>query len=285
MAYWEACGRTIISGTVPRVMGIVNVTPDSFSDGGRASECGAAVAQALGLLDAGADLLDIGGESTRPGSQPVALDEELRRVVPVIEGVADRSRAPLSVDTSKAEVARRAIRAGARIVNDISALAREPDMVRVVSESGAGVILMHMRGEPATMQDDPRYDDVVAEIYEFLARRIEWAESRGIARARIAVDPGIGFGKTLEHNLALLRNLARFANLGCALLVGTSRKGFLGALTGRPVDRRAAASVASALAAVAQGANIVRVHDVAETADALKVWTALRSSGVSPDDE
>lgn len=276
MAYWEARGRTIVSGTVPRVMGIVNVTPDSFSDGGRTSSRDAALAHALQLVDDGADLLDIGGESTRPGSQPVTLEVELRRVVPVIEAIADRCRVPLSVDTSKAEVARQALRAGASIINDISSLASEPEMVHVVSESGAAVILMHMRGSPATMQEDPRYDDVIGEVCEFLARRVEWAEAHGIPRARIAVDPGIGFGKTLEHNLVLLRNLERFANLGCALLVGTSRKGFLGTLTGRPVGRRAAASVASALAAVSRGANIVRVHDVADTVDALKVWCALR---------
>jgi dihydropteroate synthase len=272
---WEACGRTIVAGRVPRVMGIVNATPDSFSDGGRAATTDAAVAHAFALVAEGADLLDIGGESSRPGADPVGLDEELRRVVPVIEAIVPRVNVPISVDTTKAAVARRAIEAGAVIINDITALSGDPDLADVVAETGAGVVLMHMRGTPRTMQDDPRYDDVVAEVYDFLARRIEWAESRGIPRSRIAIDPGIGFGKDFEHNLELLRNLERFATLECALVIGVSRKGFLGNLTGRSVTERAAASVAASLAAALKGADVVRVHDVAAMADTIKVWTAL----------
>jgi dihydropteroate synthase len=275
MTRWEACGRAIVAGDVPGVMGIVNVTPDSFSDGGLAGTVEGAVAYALRLVAEGADLLDLGGESSRPGAEPVALDEELRRVIPVVEALKPRVAVPISVDTTKAEVARQALRAGASIINDIRGLDGDPDLARLVAEAGAGVVLMHMAGTPRTMQVDPRYDDVVREVRDDLARRIERAEASGIPRERIAIDPGIGFGKTFEHNLELLRNLDRFANLGCALLVGTSRKGFLGTLTDRPVGERATASVVSSLAAVARGANVVRVHDVGPMVDALKVWTAL----------
>ena len=253
MTRWEACGRAIVADDVPRVMGIVNVTPDSFSDGGLAGTLEGAVAHALHLVAEGADLLDLGGESSRPGAEPVPLDEELRRVIPVVEALAPRVAVPISVDTTKAEVARQALRAGASIINDIRGLDGDPDLARLVAEAGAGVVLMHMAGTPQTMQVDPRYDDVVREVRDDLARRIERAEASGIPRDRIAIDPGIGFGKTFEHNLELLRNLDRFANLGCALLVGTSRKGFLGTLTGRPVGERATASVVSSLAAVARG--------------------------------
>ena len=275
MTRWEACGRAIVADDVPKVMGIVNVTPDSFSDGGLAGTLEAAVAHALHLVAEGADLLDLGGESSRPGAEPVPLDEELRRVIPVVEALAPLVAVPISVDTTKAEVARQALRAGASIINDIRGLDGDPDLSRLVAEAGAGVVLMHMAGTPQTMQVDPRYDDVVREVRDDLARRIERAEASGIPRDRIAIDPGIGFGKTFEHNLELLRNLDRFANLGCALLVGTSRKGFLGTLTGRPVGERATASVVSSLAAVARGANVVRVHDVGPMVDAIKVWTAL----------
>jgi dihydropteroate synthase len=275
MSRWEARGRPLASRDAPRVMGIVNVTPDSFSDGGRSASVGDAVARALALVAEGAHLLDVGGESTRPGSSPVPLDEELRRVLPVITALAGQVDVPLSIDTTKAEVARAALAAGASIVNDITALAGDPAMVAVVRDAQAGVVLMHMRGEPRTMQDDPRYDDVVPEVRDFLARRIAWAEARDIPRSRIAVDPGIGFGKTAAHNLDLLRNLDQFATLGCALLVGVSRKGFLGGLTGRPVAQRGAASVAASLAACVRGAAVVRVHDVGPMADALKVWAAV----------
>jgi dihydropteroate synthase len=276
MARWEACGRAIVTGPIPRVMGIVNVTPDSFSDGGRAVSRDAAIAHALRLVDEGADLLDIGGESSRPGAEPVPEDEELRRVLPVVEALAPRVPVPISVDTTKAGVAVRALRAGASIVNDITALRGDPDLPRVVAESGAGVVLMHMAGAPRTMQDDPRYDDVVGEVRDFLAGRIAEVESLGIPRARVAIDPGIGFGKTLGHNLEVLRNLDRFATLGCAVLIGTSRKGFLGALTGRPVAERVTASVVSSLAAATRGAHVVRVHDVAPMVDAIKIWAELR---------
>ena len=275
MTRWEACGRAIVAGGVPKVMGIVNVTPDSFSDGGMAGTLEGAVAYALRLIAEGADLLDLGGESSRPGAEPVPLDEELRRVIPVVEALRTLVTVPISVDTTKAEVARQALRAGASIVNDIRGLDGDPELSRLVAEAGAGVVLMHMAGTPQTMQVDPRYDDVVREVRDDLARRIERAEASGIPRDRIAIDPGVGFGKTLAHNLELLRNLDRFANLGCALLVGTSRKGFLGTLTGRPVGGRATASVVSSLAAVARGANVVRVHDVGPMVDAIKVWTAL----------
>ena len=275
MTRWEARGRIIVADGVPKVMGIVNITPDSFSDGGLAGTLEGAVSHASHLVAEGADLLDLGGESSRPGATPVSLDEESRRVIPVIEALAPLVRVPISVDTTKAEVARRALRAGASIINDIRGLDGDPDLARLVAEAGAGVVLMHMAGTPQTMQVDPRYDDVVREVRDDLARRIERAEASGIPRERIAIDPGIGFGKTFAHNLELLRNLDRFANLGCVLLVGTSRKGFLGTLTGRPVGGRATASVVSSLAAVARGANVVRVHDVGPMVDAIKVWTAL----------
>jgi dihydropteroate synthase len=257
-------------------MGIINVTPDSFSDGGRFVSVDSALAQAEALVEAGADLLDVGGESSRPGADAVALDEELCRVIPAVEAIAARVKVPISVDTAKAEVARQALQAGAEIVNDITAMAGDPAMARVVADARAAVVLMHMRGTPQTMQRAPYYDDVVSEVHAELARRIAVAESVGIARARIAIDPGIGFGKTFDHNLELLRNLPKFADLGCAIMVGTSRKGFLGTVARRPVTERGVASVASALAACATGAHIVRVHDVAETSDAIKVWTAVR---------
>jgi dihydropteroate synthase len=227
-------------------------------------------------------LLDLGGESSRPGSEPVPVEEELRRVLPVVEALAAEVDVPVSIDTTKAEVARRALRAGAAIVNDITAMAADPDMVRVVAEAGAGVVLMHMRGVPRTMQDDPRYDDVVREVYDFLAHRLDWAVARGIPRERIAVDPGIGFGKTAAHNVEILRNLRRFDTLGSVVLIGTSRKRFLGTITGRGVDERATASAVSSLAACAVGARVVRVHDVAATVDAVKVWGAIRGWGGSP---
>jgi dihydropteroate synthase len=266
---------------IPKVMGIVNTTPDSFSDGGRIAGPAAAVQHARRLVSEGADLLDLGGESSRPGSVPVPLDEELRRVIPAIAAVAPEAGVPISVDTTKAEVARQALDAGAAIINDISALGGDPEMPRVVAATGAGVVLMHMQGVPQTMQVNPHYDDVVREVYDFLARRVEWAEAQGIPRERIAIDPGIGFGKTIEHNLEILRNLARFDTLGCALLIGTSRKGFLGTITGRGLRERATASVVSSLAACLAGARVVRVHDVAPMVDAIKVWTAVRPWGDS----
>jgi dihydropteroate synthase len=274
---WEAGDRVIVTATdrVPRVMGIVNVTPDSFSDGGRYRDHADAVAHGLRLVDEGADLLDIGGESSRPGAAPVLLDEELRRVIPVVETLARRVGVPISVDTTKAEVARQALEAGAVIINDIRALGGEPAMAEIAAAHRAGVVLMHMAGTPLTMQQDPCYDDVVAEVRDALAERLAAAERLGIARSRIAIDPGIGFGKRTAHNLDLLRNLDQFATLGCVIVIGISRKGFLGKITGRPTGDRTMASVVSSLAAVRKGASVVRVHDVAPMVDAIRTWSAI----------
>jgi dihydropteroate synthase len=277
MTSWLARERPILDGTsaAPKVMGIVNVTPDSFSDGGRFGTFDEALRHARELIEQGADLLDIGGESTRPGSEPVSVVEELRRVLPLIEALRAEIDVPISIDTTKAEVARRALEAGASIVNDVTGLTGDPGMLPLAAETGAGVVLMHMAGTPRTMQLDPRYEDVVTEVHDALAERIEVAEAAGIPRERIAIDPGIGFGKTFDHNRELLRNLGRFGNLGCAVLIGTSRKGFLGTITGRPVDQRQTASVVSSLFATTRGAGIVRVHDVGAMVDAIKVWSAL----------
>lgn len=273
-ATWESSDRILVDGPVPRVMGIVNVTPDSFSDGGRWAEHDAAVAHGERLASEGADILDVGGESTRPGSDVVPIAEEIRRVVPVIERLNALGVA-ISVDTMKPEVAREAVAAGARIINDVSGL-RDERMAEVAAETGAAVVVMHMRGTPQTMQDDPRYDDVVAEVVDYLAGRIRWCESRGIPKARIAIDPGIGFGKTYEHNRDLLRRLDRFATLDCALLLGISRKGLLKTMTGKGMDQRLTASVVSSLAGCTLGANVVRVHDVGPMIDAIKVWNEIR---------
>ncbi len=276
MCRWEARGRLILDETDlrPRIMGILNLTPDSFSDGGRLESIEAAVVEGQQRIRDGADILDLGGESTRPGSRPVTPEEECRRVFPVVERLAGAPDIPLSIDTTKAEVAAGALARGASIINDITALDGDPAMAEVVAGSGAGVVLMHMQGTPATMQDAPHYGDVVGEVLEFLEERVEWCVSRGIPRSRIAIDPGIGFGKTYGHNLQLLRSLRRFANLGCVVLVGTSRKGFLGVLTGQEVANRTVASVVSALAACDLGAGVVRVHDVRAMSDALAVWGA-----------
>jgi dihydropteroate synthase len=261
------------------VMSIVNVTPDSFSDGGTAFAPDLAVRAALQALSDGADILDIGGESTRPGATPVPLDEEWARIAPVIAGVLKRCPDTIiSVDTYKPEIARRAVAAGALIVNDITGLDPSGNMTEVVAQSSAGVVIMHMQGTPATMQIKPEYEDVVGEVISFFHRRIQTAVQAGIAKERIAVDPGIGFGKTLEHNLTLLRNLDKFAELGCALLIGTSRKRMIGDITGRPVGERTAGSVASALHAAWSGADVVRVHDTAATVDAIRVWNALETT-------
>jgi dihydropteroate synthase len=271
---WESRDRLIVDGFVPKVMGIVNVTPDSFSDGGRWFSTDAAVSHGLQLVKDGADLLDVGGESTRPGSEVVSVEEEVRRVVPVVERLVRETGVPISIDTTKPEVARQAVLAGASIVNDVSAL-REPGMVEVVSSTGAAVVLMHMQGTPQTMQDDPRYDDVVAEVRSYLLDRIAWCEARGIPRSRIAVDPGIGFGKTFEHNMALLRNLDQFANLNSVLLIGISRKGLLKTITGRGMAQRSTSSVVCSLAGCQQGASVVRVHDVGPMVDAIRVWNEV----------
>jgi dihydropteroate synthase len=273
MNEWFARGRSLLPDARPRIMGILNVTPDSFSDGGLSDSLGSALARGLELVGEGADIIDVGGESSRPGATPVSPDEELRRVMPVVEALASSIEQPISIDTWKALVVRKCLEAGASIVNDITALG-DPEMAEVVAEYDAAVVLMHMQGTPQTMQVAPQYDDVVAEVVDFLARRIEQAEAAGISRDRIAIDPGIGFGKRTEHNLLLLRNLERFASLGRPLLIGTSRKGLLGKITGRGPGELATASVASALAAIARGARVVRVHDVGPMADAIAVWEA-----------
>ena len=260
----------------PRIMGILNVTPDSFSDGGRFLDPGAAQAQARAMAEA-ADVLDIGGESTRPGAAEVAVAEEVARTAPVIAALREGGLTlPISVDTRKARVARAALAAGAGIVNDVAAMGFDPEMASVVAETGAPVILMHSIGTPATMQDDPRYEDVLLDVYDFLKARIAVAEAAGIARARIMVDPGIGFGKTAAHNLALIRGLGLFHDLGVPVLLGASRKRFIGAIGGEDVAlRRMPGSVAVALAGVAQGAQMLRVHDVAEMRQALRLWQAV----------
>ena len=263
----------------PRIMGIVNVTPDSFSDGGDYLDPQRAVAHGLALRQAGADILDIGGESTRPGAPPVDPQEERRRVVPVVRGLADAG-CVVSIDTRHASVMQAALDAGAAIVNDVTALAGEPDSMGVVAGAGVPVVLMHMRGEPRTMQDDPRYDDAVLDVYDALDRRVTAAEAAGIPRGRVVVDPGIGFGKSLTHNLAILARLAVLRGLGCAVLVGASRKRFIGALSrGEPPKQRLAGSIAAGLTAIDHGADIIRVHDVAETAQAIAVHTAVRAAG------
>lgn len=257
-------------------MGIVNATPDSFSDGGQYHHRDAAIAHAQQLLAEGADIIDIGGESTRPGALPVSVQEELDRVMPIIEGLPG---VPISIDTFKPLVMREAITAGAVMVNDINALQDEAAM-KIVAARKVAVCLMHKRGDPQTMQQQPHYEDVVAEVSAFLSARIASAEAAGIARERIVIDPGFGFGKSLGHNLALLRELHRFTALGVPLLAGLSRKSMLGALTGRDAVERLPASIAAALIAAQQGAKIVRVHDVAATVDALKILNAVSGETV-----
>jgi dihydropteroate synthase len=267
------CGKFQFDLARPLVMGIVNVTPDSFSDGGRHASTAAAIAHAQQLIRDGADILDIGGESTRPGAASVSEQEELDRVLPVIEGLRGISL-PISIDTCKAGVMRAALAAGASMVNDVNALQAE-GALQVAAQSDAAICLMHKQGDPQNMQQQPHYQDVVAEVSKFLRERIAAAEAAGIARERIVIDPGFGFGKTLAHNLDLLRGLEAFRALGVPVLAGLSRKSMLGAITGREVGERVAASVAAALLAVQRGAAIVRVHDVRETVDALKVWQAI----------
>ena len=269
------CAGRILRLDVPRVMGIVNVTPDSFSDGGLHFDEGAAVAHGLTLVAEGADLLDVGGESTRPGAEPVSPEEELRRVVPVVARLARETALPISVDTSRPEVMRAAVEAGAGMVNDVRGL-RAEGALDTVAALGVPVVLMHMLGEPGSMQAAPDYDDVVGEVHRFLAERIFAAEMAGIAKKRIVVDPGFGFGKTRAHNLQLLARLERFTELGVPVLAGLSRKHTIGELTGRerPAER-VHGSVAAHLVAAQRGAKLLRVHDVAATVDALKVWNAV----------
>ncbi len=268
------CGRFALSLDRPLIMGILNVTPDSFSDGGRFFSPAAALDHAQRLLDEGADLLDIGGESTRPGAAPVPEQEELERVIPVLEALR-RMAIPLSVDTRKPAVMRAALAAGADMINDIGAF-RSEGALEALARSNAALCMMHMQGEPRTMQAQPSYGDVVAEVTAFLAERVAAAEAAGISRERLVIDPGFGFGKTLADNLALLRHLPQLAHFGVPVLIGLSRKSMLGELTGRAPSARGAAGLAAMLMAVESGAKIVRVHDVADTVDALKVWQAVR---------
>jgi dihydropteroate synthase len=274
-----------VCGVRPAVMGIVNVTPDSFSDGGRYFGADAAVARGLELVAAGADLLDVGGESTRPGADPVELDEELRRVLPVVEALSVQSTVPVSIDTTKAAVAAAALSAGARVVNDVSAGRREPEILDVVAAGGAGYIAMHMLGEPRTMQDDPKYDDVVREVGDALVERLDVARAAGIAEAALAADPGIGFGKTLDHNLALLARVSELCDrVQVPLVVGASRKSFLGRILGdsgavsgeASPDQRDDATLATVVWALDRGAAVVRVHDARRAARAVALLDALQ---------
>ena len=272
-------GRTLTLDR-PRVMGIVNVTPDSFSDGGAHDTLEAALAHGLKLAEEGADILDVGGESTRPGAADVSVEEELRRTIPVIERLAKETSLPISIDTSKPEVMRAAVQAGAGMINDVYALRRE-GALDAAAGLGVPVVLMHMQGEPRSMQDAPQYDDVVATVHRFLAERIFAAEMAGIAKKKIIVDPGFGFGKNTQHNLALLAQLERLAELGVPVLAGLSRKRTIGEIVGRSDPReRAAGSVAAHLIAAQRGAKLLRVHDVAATVDALKVWDAIASQAM-----
>ena len=259
---------------LPAIMGIINVTPDSFSDGGQFHEPQAAVEHALRLAAAGASILDFGGESTRPYAAPLSADEELARIAPVVEAVASRTATVISIDTSKATVAKAAIEAGAEILNDVTGLEGDPEMIPLAVQSGVAVCAMHMQGTPQTMQDSPHYDDVVAEIHEYLRQRRDTFLAAGIARDRICLDPGIGFGKTHQHNLTLLANCHRFHDLGCPLLVGHSRKGFIGKVLGDKDVDRTAGSIGVALSLAVQGVQVLRVHDVAEVDQALKLFAA-----------
>ena len=275
------CGGRVLVLDRARIAGIVNVTPDSFSDGGAFASPGAAIEHGLRLVDEGADLLDVGGESTRPGAAAVDPAEEIARVAPVIEGLARATGVPIAVDTSKPEVMQAAVAAGAGLVNDVHALRRE-GALEAVAALAVPVVLVHMLGEPRTMQDDPQYEDVVGEVHRFLTDRLFACQMAGIERRRIVVDPGFGFGKTLAHNLALLRALARFAELA-PVMAGLSRKASIGTLTGRPDPAaRVAGSAAAALIAVQRGAAIVRVHDVAATREALAVWQAVAAGDTAP---
>jgi dihydropteroate synthase len=264
----------------PKLMGVVNVTPDSFSDGGQYLDPAAAIRHGEELVGDGAAILDVGGESTRPGAVEVDEAEELRRVEPVVAGLA--GKAAISIDTSKLAVAAAALNAGASIVNDVTAFQHDPEMAALCGDRGVGVVLMHMPGNPRTMQDDPRYDDVVDDVKAFLAGRMEFALGEGIAEERIWLDPGIGFGKTLEHNLELLRRLGELRELGRPLVIGTSRKSFIGKVDGSAVEDRIGGSLASAVLAAAEGADVLRVHDVAETAQALLIASTILEPAAGP---
>lgn len=273
-AHWQLRTRRLDLPRRPLVMGILNVTPDSFSDGGQFDDLQAALNHGVRMAAAGADLIDIGGESTRPYSEPISAEEELRRVLPVVQGLAERVGAVLSIDTSKALVAKEALAAGAEVINDVTALTGDPRMIEVALETCAGVCAMHMRGTPQTMQEQPVYDDVVAEIFAYLKCRRDALFAAGIDRDRLALDPGIGFGKTHEHNLTLLRDCHRFHALGCPLLVGHSRKGYIGKVLGDKMADRMAGTLGVSLSLARQGVQVLRVHDVGPTREALLLFEA-----------
>ena len=275
---WNCRGREVVCGERTLIMGILNATPDSFSDGGRFDGAKKAIEHGLQMVEAGADIIDVGGESTRPGAAPVPASEEIARTVPVIEKLREQTDCLISIDTMKASVARAAVEAGADIINDVSALT-DPAMAAVVAETGAGLVLMHMRGTPQTMQANPDYADAVSEVRAFLEERLAFAVGRGVAKAQIALDPGIGFGKNDEHNVALLRHLPELVALGRPVLIGASRKGFIGRLLGCEVDERLAGSLAAGVFAVMRGAHILRVHDVKESCDAMRLVDTLRIQG------
>jgi len=263
-------GKKFNTGSAPLIMGILNTTPDSFFDGGRYGSYKSAVERAVKMIDEGADIIDIGGQSSRPGSKPVDPGEELKRTIPIIKYIHDNYNALISIDTCRSEVAEGAVSAGAHIINDISAFTMDEDMAQVASKSGAAVVLMHMKGNPEDMQDDPQYSDVVDEIYEYLDRRASHAVKSGISADKIIIDPGIGFGKTLEHNLAILNKISEFSSMGFPVLVGASRKSFIGKILDLPVEERLEGSIAAAVWVIVNGANILRVHDVSATARAVK---------------
>ncbi len=272
------CAGKRLDLSQPAAMGVLNITPDSFSDGGRYLSLDAALRRAESMVEEGAAIIDVGGESTRPGAPPVSVQEELDRVLPVVERLARELPIPVSVDTSKPEVMREAARAGAGLINDVRAL-QMPGAVDAALVSRLPICLMHIRGEPATMQQEPRYSDVVSEVHAFLAERVQVCQAAGIPRERILVDPGFGFGKTLDHNLRLLRHLDRFTDLAAGVLVGISRKSMIGLLLNAPVDERLNGSLAAAVIALWQGAKIIRTHDVRETVQALYVCAAARAAG------
>jgi len=272
---WKLRARELRFGRLPRLMGIVNVTPDSFSDGGLYQDPSAAIAHGLQLASEGAAILDIGGESTRPYATPVATADELRRVIPVVQALAEQTSAAISIDTSKADVAAEAIAAGAEIINDVTGLEGDPDMIAAAVESGAGICAMHMQGTPQTMQDDPQYENVAEEIYGYLRLRREALLTAGIGRERICLDPGIGFGKTHQHNLELVAACRRFHSLGQPLLVGHSRKGFIAHVIGDKECDRTPGTIAVALALARQGVQVIRVHDVAAVRQALLLYEAV----------
>lgn len=275
VASWRLRTRSLTFSHVPRLMGIINVTPDSFSDGGKFYEPSQAIEQALWLVEQGADILDIGGESTRPYSTPVDTDAELRRVLPVVQAVCERTDVPVSIDTSKARIAAEAIAAGAEIINDVTGFEGDPDMVRLAVDTGAAVCAMHMQGTPQAMQGDPAYDDVVEDIFQYLGNRRDALVAAGVDRERICLDPGIGFGKTHQHNLTLLAACGRYHDLSCPLLVGHSRKGFIAHVLGDKEADRTAGTVAVGLALARQGVQIIRVHDVLQMRQALLLFDAV----------